>query len=573
MKFKKIMIIAFLIFAVLTVSAVSASDDMASDDNLTVETEIDDSILESDDSILESDDSNLEEDIVSSDGSNDDIVGVDYDLSQINCDIYTDLLLDDEEGVVVFTSTDSKATGDLIIYIEGVQRLVKTIKYSDYKMDSGNLVYQLNIKPYDLKINSEGRFDNWKVTFNGETVAEADEVYIHPYTFYFEDEWGDDLDDGYYGYGETINLHLRVPNDATARLTVTINKKTYTVTYKNGEGMVPIDTKGWALGNYEVSAKYYGDNKYLQREINDMLVIRPNVECPVVMASGENEQIKVSAPSGLSGEVKLRVLMLDEINNIYKQISINDLTFRNGVASYSLSSLAAGDYIFYVDYKIGTYQETDMEFDTVIVKNTAGISSTISPTSITQGQYVTVKVNGPKFDSAEVQIYINDKLYRTTSFKTGSLTEVLTDLPVGTVKVNVYIDYEENGKEYFHSNTKRITVNAKSSSTPTSTPTTTPTTKTPTPAKITLTLKTVKVKKSAKKIVLQVTLKQGNPLKGKKVTFKFNGKKYTAKTNKNGIAKVTIKKNVLKKLKVGKKIKYTATYNKVTVSKTVKVKK
>ncbi len=93
-----------------------------------------------------------------------------------------------------------------------------------------------------------------------------------------------------------------------------------------------------------------------------------------------------------------------------------------------------------------------------------------------------------------------------------------------------------------------------------------------------VTLKKAAVKKSAKKLVLKATLKKGKKVaKGKKVTFKFKGKKYTAKTNKKGIAKVTIKKSVLKKLKVGKKVKYTATYKafsgKVTAKKTVKVKK
>ncbi|WP_458405289.1 C1 family peptidase [Methanobrevibacter sp.] len=89
-----------------------------------------------------------------------------------------------------------------------------------------------------------------------------------------------------------------------------------------------------------------------------------------------------------------------------------------------------------------------------------------------------------------------------------------------------------------------------------------------------LKLSSVKVKKSAKKLVLKATLKQGKKaLKSKKVTFKFNGKKYTAKTNKKGLAKVTIKKNVLKKLKVGKKVKYQVTYLKNTVKKTSKVKK
>ncbi|WP_458454719.1 hypothetical protein [Methanobrevibacter sp.] len=90
-----------------------------------------------------------------------------------------------------------------------------------------------------------------------------------------------------------------------------------------------------------------------------------------------------------------------------------------------------------------------------------------------------------------------------------------------------------------------------------------------------LTLKKVKVKRSAKKLVLTATLKKvkGKYLKDKKITFKFNGKKYTAKTNKKGVAKVTVKKKVLKKLKKGKKVTYTATYLKNTVKKTVKVQK
>ena len=89
-----------------------------------------------------------------------------------------------------------------------------------------------------------------------------------------------------------------------------------------------------------------------------------------------------------------------------------------------------------------------------------------------------------------------------------------------------------------------------------------------------ITLKTATVKKSAKKLVLTATLKKGtSPLKSKQVTFKFNGKTYKAKTNSKGIAKVTIKKSVLKKLKVGKKIKYQVSYGSFVAKKTAKVKK
>ena len=89
-----------------------------------------------------------------------------------------------------------------------------------------------------------------------------------------------------------------------------------------------------------------------------------------------------------------------------------------------------------------------------------------------------------------------------------------------------------------------------------------------------LTLKSVKVKKYAKKLVLTATLKKGKTaLKKKTLTFKFNGKAYKVKTNNKGIAKLTIKKSVLKKLKIGKKVKYQVTYIKDTVKRTARVRR
>ena len=89
-------------------------------------------------------------------------------------------------------------------------------------------------------------------------------------------------------------------------------------------------------------------------------------------------------------------------------------------------------------------------------------------------------------------------------------------------------------------------------------------------------LKTSKytVKKSAKKLIVKATLKNGKTaLKNKKITLKVNGKKFTAKTDKKGIAKFTIKKNVIKNLKAGKKYTMQVTYLKNTIKTTLKVKR
>ena len=81
------------------------------------------------------------------------------------------------------------------------------------------------------------------------------------------------------------------------------------------------------------------------------------------------------------------------------------------------------------------------------------------------------------------------------------------------------------------------------------------------------------VKKSAKKLVIKATLKNGKKaVKGKKITLKIKGKTLKAKTSKKGIAKFTIKKNVIKKLRKGKTYTVKITYLKNTIKTKVKVK-
>ena len=64
----------------------------------------------------------------------------------------------------------------------------------------------------------------------------------------------------------------------------------------------------------------------------------------------------------------------------------------------------------------------------------------------------------------------------------------------------------------------------------------------------------------------------GNYLKAKKLTLKIKGKTYKAKTNKKGVVTFKIKKNILKKLKKGKKYTYKVTYLKESVNKKIIVK-
>ena len=82
----------------------------------------------------------------------------------------------------------------------------------------------------------------------------------------------------------------------------------------------------------------------------------------------------------------------------------------------------------------------------------------------------------------------------------------------------------------------------------------------------------VTVKKTAKKFVLKATLKNGKKaIKGKLVTFKFNGKNYKVKTNSNGIAQKVFSKNIIKNLKKGKTYTVKVIYLKDTIKTKVTV--
>ena len=82
--------------------------------------------------------------------------------------------------------------------------------------------------------------------------------------------------------------------------------------------------------------------------------------------------------------------------------------------------------------------------------------------------------------------------------------------------------------------------------------------------------KTVKVKKTAKRLKIKVKLKGKKVLKKKRVYLKFKGKTYKAKTNKRGIATFKVPKKVINKLKKGKKYRAVFTYKAKANGKTIK---
>lgn len=418
------------------------------------------------------------------------------------------------------------------------------------------------------------------------------------------------------------NITLSLPNDAKGSLVVEVYDKgnladNYTAEVENGSASIHVSIK--KLGDYEVIAKYAGDD-YDVSEIDAKLSVSPKITYPHNIYVGQDSNLTFEMPSDASGELTWAF-----------GSSRLDVVYENGKAEVVIPHFAAIEddfyylYVLYEDPVYGTY--FDQSFSSLDVMKYDANATPVLPKEIIANNYITLSITFPadatgyvSGDDDYVQIkngkailkvfvpkagknsiyfwYSGDSKYKDESYWvdiTALPAPKLTMNPVtvyytdsATMKVKVvdsygkivkgkYVTFYVNGKKVKSVKTDKKGFAAIKLTKKPGTYSVKATYKGGVVTKkLTVrhlvTLKTVKVKKSSRKLVLKVTLKKGKKaLKYKRVTFKFNGKTYKVKTNKKGVAKITIKKKTLKKLKVGKKVTYQATYLKDTVKKTAKV--
>jgi hypothetical protein len=343
--------------------------------------------------------------------------------------------------------------------------------------------------------------------------------------------------------GETAYVTAELLDNATGYivLKVTGNGITsiYNMTFSKGGNIsvpIPILPAGgyWLDLSYEdvCNGRSYGESQYVT-------VLKPEPTLEIVSPTDTNVPVLIF---NLSKDATGGIVVVVDGKNY-------GLNLVGGSANMTIPGLDNGDYSVKVTYSgDDNYLGFDKTMNVTVDANQYEPKVVASDLTMvyTAGSLYKATVwgaNGKLASNVEVTFLINGKVFKTVKTDANGVASVkLTQVP-GTYKIAA--------KSLGKSVTKKLTV------------------------KHVLTLKKVTVKRSAKKLVLTATLAKvnGKYLKNKKITFKFKGKKYTAKTNAKGVAKVTIKKSVLKKLKKGKKVTYQATYLKDTVKKSVKVKK
>jgi predicted RNA-binding protein with PUA-like domain len=333
---------------------------------------------------------------------------------------------------------------------------------------------------------------------------------------------------------ETV-ITFTFPEDATGNVTVIVDGKQYNATVENGKAvitmpLIPLDST--------VDFEYTGDENYPAKSKETSIA---NVTA-IIKAE---DMIR-----GYNSGVDYQVTVVDGNGN---PMAKKQVTFIINGNKYNVTTNDEGIAILNINLAVGTHTVTTVnplnnENVTKTVKITTRITGNKNVNTYYAKNYAyKIRIIGddgnPVGSNVAVKVTVNGKAQTLKTDKNGYITLKFTK---NYLPKTYTVTAEYKGIKV----TNKVKV------------------------KQVLSLKKVKVKKSAKKLVVKATLKEGKKaLKNKKVTFKFKGKKYKAKTNKKGIAKVTVKKSVLKKLKVGKKVKYQVTYLKDTVKRSVKVKK
>ena len=151
--------------------------------------------------------------------------------------------------------------------------------------------------------------------------------------------------------GEDAVITVKLFSDATGELTVTVNGKDYTANVVNGRATVSVsDLKA---GNYDVVAKYSGDNNYNAAVATSSFTVSKVDSTMDVTVNdivfGGDLIVDAVLPDDATGEVVITV------NGVDYHVSIE-----NGKATGTISGLAAGDYTVTVKY-VGDDKYTGVE--------------------------------------------------------------------------------------------------------------------------------------------------------------------------------------------------------------------
>ena len=327
-----------------------------------------------------------------------------------------------------------------------------------------------------------------------------------------------------------VKVSITLPGDADGKVVI---NNIYQFDVVNGNCSAVLD---FTEGEYDITVEFTNSSRYADMSIPVHIKVNHNPKSVLTLADVSTYYLTGKVTAKLTDYNNSPIVNVNVTININGK-SITALTDNEGVAVADYN-LGVGTYKISADFKGNDNYNVRSAEATLKVLSRFSANKNIEMNYYDGSKYsVRVFDDNGKFAAGQsVSFNINGKKSTVKTDKNGYATLTITNLPG---KYTVTASYKGQSIK----NTIQVKQNLKASK--------------------------VTVKKSAKSFVLKATLSK---VKGKKLTFKFNGKTYTAKTDKKGVAKVTIKKNIIKKLKKGKKYTFTVKYVSNTVKSQVTVK-
>ena len=335
------------------------------------------------------------------------------------------------EELTITVNVPSDATGDVTVSVDGKEYKVAIENGKAVKTISG-----LKADDYTVTVKYAGDNNyNAAVATSSFTVSKVDstmDVTVNDIVF-----------------GGDLTVDAVLPDDATGEVVITVNGVDYHVSIENGKATGTIS--GLAAGDYTVTVKYVGDDKYTGVEVAENVnVAKAQPVLGVVIADvdyGNGFVIEATLTgvnnAPLSGNVIVTVAGKEYI------VEVTD-----GKGIFTGDKLAAGTYGFAAAWAGNDNYNAVVENGDFKVNK---IDSTVAVNAddIKVGENVTVTVNVPTDATGDVIIIVDGVDY-TVAIENGKAVKTIADLKANDYTVTV--KYSGDNNYNANQNTTEFTV-------------------------------------------------------------------------------------------------------------------
>ena len=326
------------------------------------------------------------------------------------------------EDAVISVKLLSDATGSVTVtvngkdYTETVVNGVANVKVADLKAGT-----------YDVAVKYSGDNNyNAAVATSSFTVSKVDSTM---------DVTVEDI-----VFGEDLIVNAVLPGDATGEVVITVNGVDYHVSIENGKATGTIS--GLAAGDYTVTVKYAGDDKYVGVEVAENVnVAKAQPVLGVVIADVDygNGFVIEATLTGVNGAPLSGNVIVTVAGKEYT-VKVTD---GKGIATGD--KLAAGTYAFAAVWAgDDNYNIVTENGDFKVNKIDSAIDVAVSDIKVGEDAVISVKLASDA--NGEVVITVNGEDY-TAAIENGVASVTVSDLKAGDYTVTVKYAGDNNYNE------------------------------------------------------------------------------------------------------------------------------